>query len=833
MLLIAQMRILAHSNRLEMGGVIPMNIELTLTFAKKFLERLTRPSAVLVGSEHQQKARLLASLSLALVIAIAVIAPIWAIFMPSFTAAPYLALGTLGAMALTYGVSRTRLYGLGALILISTIWGWVWLAIFMAPGPLPDRMLVLNFLVLAVMVADLFLERRMTLLVVALSFASIVVFFFVPTVPFTLTYSYVAFFLLVSILGTISSALQQHYKQRLAESEMLHRSLVAALSEGIVLHMGDGSVQACNTAAERILGLTAEQMMGRTPIDPHWYTIHEDGTPFLDQTHPAMTTLYTGHAVENVMMGVHQPNGDLRWVSINSQPLIFAGERVPYAVVTSFTDITKQKWREEALFTAQQRYRALFDQAHDAVFLLDLDGWHLEANERAAQMLGYTVAEIQHLSFRDLSAEQSQSTQVLERLLAGERFPVYERLFRHKDGSLIPVEINVELIRDGDGSPLHVQSVVRDIRERKLAEEALRQSEERYKGVVDTQTELICRYLPDATLVFVNDAYCRYYGYSRQELIGRSFLSLIPPAHQAEARQHYLSLLQNPRTEQYEHMEVTSKGETRWQEWVERVLVDDEGQPIEIQVVGRDVTEHKLAQQREFELTLEKERVQLLTDFIQNAAHEFRTPLAIIGTNAFVLARLEDAQKRQDRVAIINEQIERMVRLIEILLLMARLKSKAEMKANLSAVHMGVLAESIAKSKEAKYGSQPALHYEKPATLPLLMGDLDSLREAVNQILDNAYRYTPAEGSITITIHYNEEQICMVVKDTGMGIAKEHFPYIFQTFWRQDMAHTTPGFGLGLAIAQRIVEAHGGRIEVTSQIGFGSTFTMILPRRSW
>lgn len=198
------------------------------------------------------------------------------------------------------------------------------------------------------------------------------------------------------------------------------------------------------------------------------------------------------------------------------------GDETPFAVVASFTDITTRKQDERALKEAQKRYHALFDQRHDAVFILDLAGKHLDANRRAAELLGYSVEEIQQLTFLDLSAESTQSEDKLARLVAGESLPMYERTFRKKDGREIPVEINVELVRNLDGQPRHIQSVVRDISERKRT------------------------------------------------------------------------------------------------------------------------------QQNELELALEKERTRVLTTFVQDASHEFRTPLSIINTAAYVMARLPDADQRQN-----------------------------------------------------------------------------------------------------------------------------------------------------------------------------------------
>jgi diguanylate cyclase (GGDEF)-like protein/PAS domain S-box-containing protein len=126
------------------------------------------------------------------------------------------------------------------------------------------------------------------------------------------------------------------------------------------------------------------------------------------------------------------------------------------------------------LRASEARYRSLFEQSHDAVFLADLQGRNLAINRRAADMFGYTVDEMMHITVRDTSVEMKQSLDVIERLLAGKHIPTYERWFRKKDGQIFPVEINIELIRDTQGTPLYIQSVVRDITQRKRAEEALR-----------------------------------------------------------------------------------------------------------------------------------------------------------------------------------------------------------------------------------------------------------------------------------------------------------------------------------------------------------------------
>jgi PAS domain S-box-containing protein len=138
-------------------------------------------------------------------------------------------------------------------------------------------------------------------------------------------------------------------EEALREREERYRSVIAAMQDSIVLLDADGGIRECNAAAERILGLSAEQLMGRTPHDPRWRAIHEDGTPFPGEMHPPMVTLRTGQPCTDVVMGVHKPDGTLTWITVNAQPLFRADGRTLAGVVASFEDVTERKRTEEAL----------------------------------------------------------------------------------------------------------------------------------------------------------------------------------------------------------------------------------------------------------------------------------------------------------------------------------------------------------------------------------------------------------------------------------------------------------------------------------------------------
>ncbi len=156
------------------------------------------------------------------------------------------------------------------------------------------------------------------------------------------------FFSHVSLIlsNEIRNFIRQRAEKALAESETMYRSLVAAIAEGIIFQAADGIVTAVNPAAERMAGYSAGQMIGN---NPQWDAIREDGKPFPGELHPSMVTLRTGEPQSNVVMGIRRPEGTLVWLSVNSQPVISAGETEPHAVVTTFHDITERRRAEEEL----------------------------------------------------------------------------------------------------------------------------------------------------------------------------------------------------------------------------------------------------------------------------------------------------------------------------------------------------------------------------------------------------------------------------------------------------------------------------------------------------
>jgi PAS domain S-box-containing protein len=190
---------------------------------------------------------------------------------------------------------------------------------------------------------------------------------------------------------------------------------------------------------------------------------------------------------------------------------------------------------------------------------------------------------------------------------------------------------------------------------------ALRESEERYRSVVETQTELICRYLPDSTLTFVNDAYCRYFGRSREDLIGTKFVSLLPEDARHAALAHIYSLIENPRVELNEHEVMMPDGRLAWQQWVDHIVTNN-ANSIELQGSGRDVTERRKAEESLKKALLEverlKEQLHAENQYLREAVgigQEFTGPVGESQSFRAVLREIEHVARTQTTVLLLGE----------------------------------------------------------------------------------------------------------------------------------------------------------------------------------
>jgi PAS domain S-box-containing protein len=334
---------------------------------------------------------------------------------------------------------------------------------------------------------------------------------------------------------------------------------------------------------------------------------------------------------------------------------------------------TEQKQTKAALQKSEELFRTLFEQAPIPISVMDLETYRIvQRNDAHRKLLGYNDEELAQTTVVENSHQDDWEADLaqVERLISGElsTFQMEKRLI-HKNGSVIDTNLTVALVKDTEGR-IYSLGMIEDIGERKAmeaaqrqAEKALQASEARYRAIVETQTELITRFLPDGTLTYANPAYCRYYGGQPEDFLNRSFETEIHPDDLDRVRSLQASLsLSNP-VVSYEQRWIDHNGTLRWQQWTDRGIFDAEGSLIEGQGVGKDITDRKHAELQAAKSLHEKEvllreihhrvknNLQMITSLLRLQASYIEDPRLV--------EPLRDSQSRVKAMALVHEQLYR------------------------------------------------------------------------------------------------------------------------------------------------------------------------------
>lgn len=241
----------------------------------------------------------------------------------------------------------------------------------------------------------------------------------------------------------------------LKESEQRFRSVVSALSEGVLLITREGKIVASNRSAERILGLSSQDLGERSMLDLRWRAVHEDGSPFTLETRPSQKAFQFGVMQQNVVMGVSKPDGELAWISVNAMPVCSPGEVLPATVVVSFSDISERKRMQNLLdkTSEDRRLAVVLRDAHDAMTMHALDGRILAWNPAAQRIYGWTEAEALQLNLLDRvpPALRERALDQMDRLGRAQTIEPYTSQRLAKDGSLREVSITATALRNEAG----------------------------------------------------------------------------------------------------------------------------------------------------------------------------------------------------------------------------------------------------------------------------------------------------------------------------------------------------------------------------------------------
>jgi len=506
-----------------------------------------------------------------------------------------------------------------------------------------------------------------------------------------------------------------------------------------------------------------------------------------------------------------------------------SGELV--SILSLVLDVTAAKRSEEALRESEEQYRLLFESNPQPMWVYDLETLRfLAVNDVALEHYGYSREEFLAMTIREI--HPPEDVQTLSDFVAEASGFCSAGEWRHckKDGTIINVEITSHRLEFAGRRAEFV--LANDITKRKLAERALRESEDRYRDLVDHSHELICTHDLDGRILSVNPWAATVLGYETQALIGMNIRDGLLPEHRGEF-DDYLRVIKTDGFAKGVMQVRTASGKTRLWEYHNTLRTDGVERPI-VRGMAQDATERRQALAREKEARRVAETASRLKDeFLSTLSHELRTPLtAIIGWSNLLLQDELEPEKKARAIETIARNAKSQAQLIDDLLEVSRIiTGKLRLDFNPCELQPVIEAavESMRPTAEAKAVKLQLLLEPRAG---LIFGDRDRMQQVVWNLLSNAVKFTPTGGSVQVRFQRIDSHLELTVTDSGEGILPEFLPHVFDRFSQADGSTTRAhgGLGLGLAIVRHLVELHGGVVRAESAgKGQGATFIVSLP----
>ncbi len=580
-------------------------------------------------------------------------------------------------------------------------------------------------------------------------------------------------------------------------------------------------------AAERLFGWTSCEVLGKRFSD--WnFVVAED----VAQVHEVESRQHNGSEHHGISRNRNYTKVgsvvNCEWY--NSALYDDAGKLI--SVLSLVLDVTIATRIEDALRKSEAQYRLLFESNPHPMWVYELETRRfLAVNNAAVERYGYSRAEFLAMTINDI--RPPEDVKILEDYLASSN-PAYNRAgeWRHqtKDGRVINVEITSNRL-DFEGKHA-VFVLANDITERKLAEKALRESEDRYRDLVDNSHELICTHDLEGRVISVNPWASRVLGYPPESLIGMNIRDGLLPEYRGQFDE-YIEKVKTEGSAKGVMKVRTASGETRLWEYYNTLRTQGVETPI-VRGMAHDATERRMALQREKEARVEAEAANRVKDeFLSTLSHELRTPLtAIMGWSNLLLHGEVDPSKQQQAIETIARNANSQCQLIDDLLEVSRIIT-GKLRLDFAACEVQPVVEaaleSIRPTAEAK-GVRLQMNFA--AHIGLVLGDRERLQQVVWNLLSNAVKFTKTGGLVSVNLQRAGSTVELTVTDSGAGIHSDFLPHVFDRFRQADgsTTRTHGGLGLGLAIVRHLVELHGGFARAESDgPGAGSKFTVTLP----
>ncbi|SPE51229.1 putative Multi-sensor hybrid histidine kinase [Verrucomicrobia bacterium] len=627
-------------------------------------------------------------------------------------------------------------------------------------------------------------------------------------------------------------SIEHETKRRQAESGLhLVSTALEAAANAIAITDREGVVIWTNPAFSQLTGYSLEELRGRK------ISMLKSGAHDAVFYRQLWDTILAGRVWRSEMVN-RRKDGSLYTEENTITPVLNEGGEITHFVAVK-QDVTERKRAEAASRQSEDEFRAIFEVASIGMAQTDpRTGQWLRVNQKMCAITGYAADELLQMRVPDIThpEDRQRDWELFQQVVRGDA-PDYrlEKRYVRKDGVVAWVNVNMTVIRDAAGRPARTMAAIEDVTTHKLAQAALAQSEERFRTLFELAPDGI--YLCDLQGRFVggNKAAEELVGYARAELIGKSFLTL-NLLSASDLRRAAAALARNAQGEATgpEEYELTRKDGRKLSLEI-RTFPAKTQQQLLVLGVARDITERK---QLEAQFR-QAQKMEAIGQLAGGVAHDFNNLLAVMRGNADLL--LMDAEQNTSQTNECLKHIaaaaERAAGLTRQLLIFSRKQAiQSEPLAlnglvqNLTKMLKRVIREDI--RLECRYAEQ----------LPFVQADPGMLEQALLNLVVNARDAMPRGGQLLIAtegVRFDAasagthpdarpgEFVCLSVSDAGTGIAPEHLERIFEPFFTTK--EPGKGTGLGLATVYGIVKQHQGWVEVSSRVGVGTTFRILLP----